>query len=135
MLTVSDPLGRMAFDLHQYFDADFSGRSTECSGAERALKAIDDVGAWLKANDRRGFLGEFAVSDRPECVGALKALVGKMNAAPDRWIGWTAWGGGAWWPADYPFTLEPTPTGERPQAIALQALMSEPGACDLGSRS
>lgn len=136
MAKVSDPLGRMAYDFHQYLDADFSGRQPECSGAERALKAIDDVTAWLRAGGRRGFLGEFAASGRPDCVAALTAMVRKMNDAPDAWIGWTAWGAGAWWPKDYPFNLEPTDAGERPQMAALKPLMANgDSACDLGGRS
>lgn len=135
MAKVSDPLGRMAFDFHQYLDADFSGRSPECSGAERALKAIDDVGRWLADNDARGFLGEFAASDRPDCIAAMTAMAGKMNADPQRWIGWTAWGAGAWWPKDYPFNLEPTETGERPQTAALKPLFAGGASCDLGARS
>jgi endoglucanase len=134
MLAVSDPLGRMAFDVHQYLDADFSGRSADCTGAERAIKAIDDVSAWLKANGKRGFLGEVGASPRAECVAALKTIVGKVNAAPDLWIGWTAWSAGAWWPKDYIFNLEPTPKEDAPQMAALKPLMANGAACDLSGR-
>lgn len=135
MAKVSDPLGRMAFDFHQYLDGDFSGRSADCPGAERALKAIDDVTTWLKAGDRRGFLGEFAASENPDCVAAMKTMVGKLNAEPKVWIGWTAWGAGAWWPKDYVFNLEPTEAGERPQMAALRSLFADGASCDLGARS
>lgn len=134
MAKVSDPLGRMAFDFHQYLDADFSGRSPDCPGAARAEQAIEDVTAWLKAGDRRGFLGEFAASDRPECVAAMKRMAEKMNAEPKAWIGWTAWGAGAWWPKDYMFNLEPTDDGERPQMAALKGLFADGASCDLGAR-
>lgn len=134
MAKVSDPLNRMAYDFHQYLDGDFSGRTPDCPGAERALKAIDDVSVWLKAGDRRGYLGEFAASELPECVAALKTLVKKLNDQPDVWIGWAAWGAGGWWPGDYPFNLEPTSVGERPQMAALKSLMADNSACDLGSR-
>ncbi|WP_196804845.1 glycoside hydrolase family 5 protein [Methylopila sp. M107] len=134
MAKVSDPLNRMAYDFHQYLDGDFSGRTADCPGAERALKAIDDVTAWLKAGGRRGYLGEFAVSERPECVAAMKTMVTKMNDAPNAWIGWAAWGAGGWWPKDYVFNLEPTDAGERPQMAALKSLMAGNSACDLGSR-
>lgn len=134
MLAASDPLGRMAFDVHQYLDADFSGRSPDCPAAERAIRAIDDVSDWLRANGRRGFLGEVAASPRPECVSALKTIVSKVNAAPDLWIGWTAWAAGAWWPKDYPFNLEPTPDGPAPQMAALKPLMADGAACDLSAR-
>lgn len=134
MLAVSDPLGRMAFDFHQYLDGDFSGRTADCPGAARALKGIDDVTAWLKANGRRGFLGEFAASERPDCVEALTAMVEKVNAEPTLWVGWTAWGAGAWWPKDYLFNLDPTDAGPRPQMAALKPLMADGFGCDLAAR-
>lgn len=135
MAKVADPLGRMAFDFHQYLDGDYSGRSPDCPSAERALKAIDEVSAWLKAGDRRGFLGEFAASDRPECISAMKVMAEKLNADPKTWIGWTAWGAGAWWPKDYIFNLEPTDAGERPQMAALKGLFADNAGCDLGPRT
>lgn len=119
LVGVVDPLDRYAYDFHQYLDADYSGRAPECSAAPGALKAIDDVTAWLKANGRRGFLGEFAASNRPECLTALRQMVAKLDASPQQWLGWTAWGAGAWWPADYVFNLEPTKAGERPQMKVL----------------
>ena len=134
MLAVSDPLGRYAFDFHQYLDADFSGRSPDCPAADRAIRAIDDVSAWLKANGRRGFVGEIAASSQPTCVAALKTMIGKLNAAPDLWVGWTAWSAGAWWPKDYMFNLEPTLAGDAPQMAALKPLMAGGAACDLAGR-
>lgn len=119
LLGVVDPLDRYAYDFHQYLDADYSGRAAECSAAAGALKAIDDVTAWLKANDRRGFLGEFAASNKPECLTALRQMAAKVDASPQQWLGWTAWGAGPWWPADYIFNLEPTKAGERPQMRVL----------------
>ncbi|POR50885.1 glycoside hydrolase family 5 protein [Bosea psychrotolerans] len=119
LLAIEDPLKRFAYDFHQYLDADYSGRQPECTAAQGALKAIDDVGAWLKAHGRQGFLGEFAASDRPECVMAFKQMIGRLDSRPEQWIGWTAWGAGPWWPPDYVFNLEPTAAGERPQTKAL----------------
>ncbi|MFC3695238.1 glycoside hydrolase family 5 protein [Chenggangzhangella methanolivorans] len=134
MLAVSDPLDRFAFDFHQYLDADFSGRSPDCPAADRAIRAIDDVSAWLKANGKRGFLGEVAASSQPQCVAAFKTMIKKLNDAPDLWIGWTAWSAGAWWPRDYMFNLEPTAAGDAPQWAALKPLLADGAACDLAGR-
>ncbi|WP_420100883.1 glycoside hydrolase family 5 protein [Bosea sp. (in: a-proteobacteria)] len=119
LVDIADPLGRYAYDFHQYLDADFSGRAAECSAAPRAVKAIEDVTAWLARHDRRGFLGEVAGSTRPECLAALKQVLAKVDASPRQWLGWAYWGAGAWWPPDYVFNLEPTPQGERPQMSVL----------------
>ena len=121
LLGVKDPRDRYAYDFHQYLDADYSGRAAECSAAAGAHKAIGDVTAWLKAHDRRGFLGEFAASTRPECLTALRQVVTAVDANPRQWLGWTAWGAGAWWPQDYVFNLDPTPAGERAQMKLLLA--------------
>jgi endoglucanase len=119
LLAIEDPLKRFAYDFHQYLDADYSGRQPECSASQGALKAIDDVSAWLKTHGRQGFLGEFAASDRPECVKAFKDMTARLDSRPEQWIGWAAWGAGPWWPPDYVFNLEPTAAGERPQMKAL----------------
>jgi len=131
LLEIADPLGRFAYDFHQYLDADYSGRAAECSAAPGALKAIDDVTAWLKAHGRRGFLGEFAASAQPACLTALRQMVSKLDANPQQWLGWTAWGAGAWWPADYVFNLEPAGGGERPQTkVLLQRFKAKtPNVC------
>jgi endoglucanase len=138
MLSVHDPLNRFAFDLHQYLDADFSGRVAECPAASRAVEAIDSVSSWLASNERRGFLGEFAASERPECLAALKSIVSHVNAHPKEWVGWTAWGAGAWWPPNYIFSLQPTTSGERPQMKTLISFFQKPDrkseTCDLSER-
>lgn len=131
MVAVSDPLDRYAYDLHQYLDADFSGRSAECSGAEAAASGIDGVTRWLKANGKRGFLGEFAASSDPACIAAMAKIVATISADRERWIGWTYWAAGAWWPDDYIFSAQPTADGDRPQTAALAVLFKDPdgGAC------
>lgn len=131
MLSVRDPAVRFAFDVHQYLDRDSSGRSAECSGAATALEGIGKVEAWARAHGRRAFLGEFASSAAPACLAALKAMAVRVDADPDHWVGWTAWGAGAWWPQDYVFNLQPTPAGERPQVAALAEAARAPARCDL----
>lgn len=128
MLAVRDPLDRFAFDVHQYLDADFSGRSAECSAAPRALAGLDAVHAWLVANGRRGFLGEFGASAAPACMAALGSLVERVDADPKAWLGWTAWAAGPWWPRDYPFDLQPTAAGAPPQ-LALLARLAKGKLC------
>ncbi len=124
---VTDPQNNYAYDLHQYLDADFSGRNRECSGADAALAGIASVTGWLKANGKRGFLGEFAAGDDPACLAAMTKLVTAVNDAKDEWIGWTYWAAGEWWPADYVFSAQPTADGDRPQVTALKPLLATGG--------
>ncbi|MBZ9936164.1 glycoside hydrolase family 5 protein [Mesorhizobium sp. BR1-1-16] len=130
MAGVADPLNRYAYDFHQYLDADFSGRNAECSGADEALAGIDRVTAWLKANGKRGFLGEFAAADDAACLAAMTKLVTAVDSAKAEWIGWTYWAAGEWWPPDYMFNAQPTAEGDRAQIAALKPLMKvEDASC------
>jgi len=136
MAGVADPANRYAYDFHQYLDADFSGRNAECSGAATAIEGVRSVTAWLKKNGKHGFLGEFAASKDPACIAAMKDLVGVIDHAPEQWIGWTYWAGGAWWPTDYIFTAQPDGNGDRPQVAALKPVLG-PGnasACTIPAK-
>ncbi len=111
MATFVDPASNFAFDVHQYLDADSSGKQGTCvagSGASRLAPFID----WAKsAPGRKGFLGEFAAGDpsipgQEQCRAELKALLDAAERS-GVFIGWTAWGGGLWWDPSYVFRLEP----------------------------
>jgi len=139
MLAVKDSLDRYAFDFHQYLDGNFSGTSPECPAADKALSAIGDVTQWLKENKKRGFLGEFAASEKPQCLSAMLKMIGRVDAEPATWVGWTLWGGGVRWPQDYMFNLEPTPEGDR---LGLKLLVmhgplahGKANSCDLSSHA
>jgi len=111
MATFVDPANNFAFDVHQYLDADSSGKSGACvagAGASRLDPFID----WAKESPgRRGFLGEFAGGDpavpgQEQCAVELPALLAKAESS-GVFVGWTAWGGGAWWEPSYIFRLDP----------------------------
>ena len=63
MLDVVDPLNNMAFEVHQYLDGDSSGRTSQIVnqtiGRDRLVQFTD----WMKDNNLRGYLGEFAVAN------------------------------------------------------------------------
>jgi endoglucanase len=121
MAKVIDPCNNMAFEVHQYLDADFSGTSPACPSAAAALAGLRDVTTWLHEHGAKGFLGEFAASERPECLAALDSMLRFTAEHGDRWLGWTYWAGGAWWPKDYMFSVEPIAGADRPQMKVLQA--------------
>ncbi len=111
MATFVDPANNFAFDVHQYLDADSSGKQGTCvagAGASRLAPFID----WAKsAPGRKGFLGEFAAGDpsiagQEQCRAELAALLDAAERS-GVFIGWTAWGGGPWWEPSYVFRLEP----------------------------
>ena len=129
MLDVADPADNYAYEVHQYLDADFSGKNVECSRAGDAVKAIADLSSWLRSHDRRGFLGEFAAPGAAQCQTALVDVVAAVEANPDVWLGWAYWAAGDWWPVDEPLSIQPTKTGDRPQMQTLARILSERRSC------
>jgi endoglucanase len=98
----SDPLGKTIFEVHQYLDADSSGTSGDCSIG--SASRIDDVIEWAERGHYRLFFGEIAAGSGQYCESEYRSLLDKV-AGSDAVVGWAAWGGGPWWPEDYPFRL------------------------------
>lgn len=111
--------GAHAFEFHQYLDADSSGTSGQCRRKEEVVAALSVATDWLKANKRRGFLGEFGAGDNAQCREGIEAMLDHMAKNSDVWIGWAWWAAGAWWPKDYPLSIEPKDGVDRPQMKAL----------------
>ena len=107
MLTITDPLNNYAFEVHQYLDGDSSGSSENCVSATIGAERLTVFTNWLKQNNRRGFLGEFAGGRNSTCYTALNNMLNYVDGNSDVWLGWTYWAAGPWW-SDYIFTLEPT---------------------------
>jgi endoglucanase len=115
---VKDPLNNFAFEVHQYFDHDSSGTSTnvvsETIGADR-LKAIT---AWAKEHGHELFMGEFGAGQDARSLKTLDNMMKYMSEHPDVWIAATYWAGGPWW-GDYFFSLEPKNGVDKPQLEVL----------------
>lgn len=120
MQAVVDPLDHYAYELHQYFDGDYSGTSVTCTAGTGAAQLVA-VTNWLRTQGRRGFLGEFAGAANETCRIAVQGALDYIEANPDVWLGWTWWAAGPAW-GEYLFTLEPTGnfTIDRPQMAWLR---------------
>jgi endoglucanase len=106
MLGITDPSNNFAFELHQYFDSDYSGTSASCTAGNGAAQ-LSGVTAWLRANNRKGYLGELAGGNNAACRTAIESALNHLSANNDVWIGWSWWAAGPQW-GNYIFTLEPT---------------------------
>ena len=120
LASISDPLNRYAFEVHQYLDADSSGTSSVCVsetiGADR-LRAFTE---WLRTNNKRGFLGEFGTANNAVCNTALQGMLAYMENYADVWLGWTWWAAGAWWNTSYAYNVHPNKDGtDKPQMVIL----------------
>eukprot|EP00029_Vermamoeba_vermiformis_P007763 TRINITY_DN3449_c0_g1_i1.p1 TRINITY_DN3449_c0_g1~~TRINITY_DN3449_c0_g1_i1.p1 ORF type:complete len:569 (-),score=73.72 TRINITY_DN3449_c0_g1_i1:80-1786(-) len=132
MPTVWDPLSRMIYEVHQYFDDGSSGTSSTCKAAPIGNSTLEALTFWLRENNARAFLGEFGVANNPDCLQALRDSVKHMDDNSDVWLGWTYWAAGNKW-GDYMFSLQPTDNfaTDRPQMAVLQPYLHGLGAVSI----
>jgi endoglucanase len=129
MGNVVDRRNNFAFEVHQYFDIDSSGTSPKAVGARIGSERIEAFQRWARQNGFKTFLGEFAAGEDETSLAALADICRTLQANSDVWIGWAAWAGGSWWPADYIFNLEPSNSGQmRPQTKILASYARRIGA-------
>jgi endoglucanase len=119
MRGVVDPINHYGFDIHQYLDDDYSGTKAACNRVGEAMAALRKVTDWMEETGNRAFLGEFGGHARPDCYSGLAQVTGFLNSRPDIWAGWTIWAAGDWW-GDYPLSIQPNDTGDRPQLVAIE---------------
>jgi endoglucanase len=131
MLDITDPGNNFAFDVHQYLDSNSSGGSSQIVSETIGQERLVGFTNWLRTNNRRGFLGEFAVAnsqigEADTQIGdeAIHHMLNYVEDNDDVWLGWTWWAAGPWW-GNYRFTLEPTNLGQpnqtdRPALAVLQ---------------
>jgi endoglucanase len=124
---LTDPKHHIVYEVHQYFDADSSGTSDDCIAPEAAIARLSPFTEWLKSEHQSGFLGEFGVSRRPECLAVLARVTAYLAANADVWSGWTYWAAGPVW-GDYMFTLEPASGIDRPQIKILRKYLRQAAA-------
>ncbi|MFV0281969.1 MAG: glycoside hydrolase family 5 protein [Rhodoblastus sp.] len=111
--------GAYAFEFHQYLDQDSSGTSGQCRKPDEVVAALSVATRWLRENNRKGFLGEFGAGENAQCREGLDAMIKHMADNADVWTGWAYWAAGAWWPKNYPLSIEPVNGENRPQMKVL----------------
>ncbi|MBM6593250.1 glycoside hydrolase family 5 protein [Microvirga pudoricolor] len=122
---LKDPANNMMFEVHQYLDGDYSGTKDFCQSEDIGVEKLTSFTKWLRENNQRGFLGEFGVGSSPVCLEALNRMLKYVSDNADVWGGWTYWAAGPWW-GNYPFSIQPSPEGDRPQMKVLQDRIGRP---------
>lgn len=118
MKNVVDPGDNMVFEVHQYFDADASGTTPNCESPTIGAERLADFTHWLRANGKRGYLGEVAGANNATCNQAVASALQHLQNNSDVWVGWTWWAAGPWW-GNYLFSLEPNGAEQAPQMQVL----------------
>ncbi len=120
MLDVKDPGNNFAFEIHQYLDSDSSGTKPIAASPTIGSERLAGVTRWLRENNRRGFLGEFASAADATSLAALDDILKHLDSNSDVWTGWTYWAAGPWWGPNYFASVEPAADGkDRPQMATL----------------
>lgn len=102
---IKDPGNNFAYDVHQYFDWDYSGQSSVCKDFE-ASSMMDPFTSWARQNKVKGMVTEFGVANNPQCLQTLDAMVNYMKQNSDVYSGYTYWAGGPNW-GGYMYSIEP----------------------------
>jgi endoglucanase len=132
---IIDPANNFAYEAHQYFDRDGSGNYALTYDRELILNPnLSDIGPkrvanfvnWVKANNVRGYLGEYGVPDSDaRWMTVLDRFLMAIDAAA---LDGTYWAGGEWWGA-YPLSVQPQNNFaiDRPQLATLSGHLA-PGS-------
>jgi endoglucanase len=118
MLGITDPEDNYAFEVHQYLDSDYSGSHTTCQSATIGADSLAGFTSWLRANGKRGMLGELGAAANSTCNSAVDATLAHVEANDDVYLGWTWWSAGPWW-GSYFMSLEPQGSGDAAQMATL----------------
>lgn len=119
--TFADPANNYAIEVHQYPDEDHSGTGVTCVDAEKLKTVMSDVTQWGESTGHRLFLGEFGSPANARCLESLEAIVAATKNSPV-WLGFAYWAAGRWW-GDYPYSIEPSGTADKPQLTVLRMYM------------
>ncbi|PRP85272.1 endoglucanase, partial [Planoprotostelium fungivorum] len=110
MSNITDPLNNFAYDIHQYFDGDYSGTNRDCKNGWNTESVFGKLTQWLTQRKVKAFLSEFGFSQDENCYHIAANVLDYLEAHSDAWSGWTYWAAGPWW-GDYMYSVEPSGNG------------------------
>jgi endoglucanase len=119
-LWINDPVNRIVYECHLYFDADRSGRYVKSYAEENGslnvgVERLKAFRAWLNERNAVGFVGEFGVPPDEAWLESLDVFVKHLHEIG---MSGTYWAGGPWW-GSYPLSIEPRNGEDRPQLKVL----------------
>uniref|UniRef100_UPI003CC92267 cellulase n=2 Tax=Thermoascus aurantiacus ATCC 26904 TaxID=1133049 RepID=UPI003CC92267 len=106
MKSLTDPSDKIIYEMHQFLDSDGSGTSATCVSSTIGQERITSATQWLRANGKKGIIGEFAGGANDVCETAITGMLDYMAQNTDVWTGAIWWAAGPWW-GDYIFSMEP----------------------------
>lgn len=124
LATLQDPSNRLVFEAHTYFDEGGGGQYASSNMAnfdsEVGVVRVKPFVEWLKANNLRGYIGEFGIPDTdPRWNAAMSKMLTYLSA---NCIPASYWAAGPWW-GNYSLAIEPIDGKERPQWTTLKGFV------------
>ena len=111
---IQDPAHNFAFEVHQYLDADGSGRHPGVVSTAIGVERVTAITQWAETTGNHLFLGEVGVSTDQASLTALDNMLTYIQQHTNVWQGVTYWAGGPWW-GNYMFSIEPQNGVDKPQ--------------------
>ncbi|KAG4107914.1 glycoside hydrolase [Neocallimastix lanati (nom. inval.)] len=107
----------IAFEVHQYFDSDYSGGHGTCE-KRPCQNNVKEFVQWLKDNNLKGWFGEFSghISDS-QCKECVQEFLEYLQLNNEYVLGATWWAAGPWW-GQNSYTIEPNAKKEFPGQMA-----------------
>ncbi|MFH1496457.1 MAG: glycoside hydrolase family 5 protein [Verrucomicrobiota bacterium] len=123
-LDTQDPVGRLIYEAHCYFDNNLSGTYDQSYDGEGAypmigVDRVKEFVEWLQETGNKGFIGEYGVpGNDSRWLTVLDNFLAYLDA---NGVSGTYWAGGPWW-GSYPLSCEPTSnyTVDKPQMSILE---------------
>ncbi len=123
-LDTQDPVGRLIYEAHCYFDNNLSGTYDQSYDGEGAypmigVDRVKEFVEWLQETGNKGLIGEYGV---PGNDSRWNTVLDNFLAYLDaNGVSGTYWAGGPWW-GSYPLSCEPTSnfTVDKPQMTILE---------------
>jgi len=122
-LNITDPSNNILYAAHLYFDNDYSGSYNENYDAEGATpqigrERVQPFLQWLNDKNKKGIMTEYGIpGNDTRWNTVLDNFMNEINKN-SRIVGGTYWAAGPWW-GDYPLSVEPQGTQDKPQMSVL----------------
>ncbi len=118
---LKDPMNKIIYDAHCYFDYDHSGRydSTYKRKIDTTIgvKFVKPFIDWLQKNNKMGIIGEFGIPSNDERWNNV--MIHFLNYLSNNGTSASYWAAGLWW-GKYALSIEPENGIDKPQMKILE---------------
>jgi endoglucanase len=125
-IALVDPLDKLVFEVHAYWDNNNSGGSSIAQDGAADSRLLGCT-QFARQHGLKVFLGEFGTANNTNMLAECQRALEIMKNNSDVWVGWTAWGGGPAW-GEYMYALDPSsysPLTERTQTVLLKEYFTD----------